>query len=124
MSAQKEKIYFNCNGKCPDCSKTNCKFYNVDGFCTQTSKIDFAEDFEKCGDIYIQRNKFGWKHEHYCEEKLFCGNKKYFNCKNKVKFKNAGHDDCCDFCNRMITVNFDDNVKDYYRTIAIYRMND
>ena len=61
-------------------------------------------------------------HEHYCEEKLFCGSKKKFNCHKKVKYKNASHDDKCDFCNRMITVYFQDDL-DYHKTLKVYRMN-
>ncbi len=61
-----------------------------------------------------------YDHGHYCEEKLFCGVKKYFGCKFGVKFKNAGHDDKCDYCDRMITAYFDDEC----RVLFVNRMSD
>jgi hypothetical protein len=52
-----------------------------------------------------------YDHRHYCDAKIFCYGKKDFRCKFGVKFKNAGHDDRCDDCDRMITAYFDDEEK-------------
>lgn len=54
-----------------------------------------------------------YDHRHYCDAKIFSYGKKDFRCKCKfgVKFKNAGHDDRCDDCDRMITAYFDDDEK-------------
>lgn len=56
-------------------------------------------------------NGISFDHRHYCEEKLFCYKKKNFCCDKNVKYRNAGHDDRCDECDRMITVYFDENNK-------------
>lgn len=47
-------------------------------------------------------------HIHECEIKILFP-KSCFECANKVKYKNAGHEDCCDFCKHFITIWFDNN---------------
>lgn len=44
---EKEKIWFLCNGKDPECKKTICYKNDKEGKCRHTSKIEYAENFEK-----------------------------------------------------------------------------
>lgn len=47
-------------------------------------------------------------HTHDCELKILFP-KSCFECPNKVKYKNASHEDGCDFCKHFITIWFDDD---------------
>lgn len=47
-------------------------------------------------------------HTHDCELKILFL-KSCFEYPNKVKYKNASHEDCCDFCKHLITIWFDDD---------------
>ena len=74
-------------------------------------------------DIIYGKPRVSYNHGHYCEQKLFCYGKRDFNCPYKVKYKNAGHKDKCDFCESMLAVYFQDNIQEY-RVLAFFRMNE
>lgn len=42
-----DRVFYLCNGKDPECKKTYCYKRQPEGDCRHTSKVEYAENFEK-----------------------------------------------------------------------------